>query len=193
METKRSGNTKAKRFLITLNDCGRYEEMVKYIMGIKALKYFISAREKAPTTGHEHIHAFVSFDNARSLSLKSMCGAHIDKCRGSNKQCIDYVKKDGNIIEEYGEVPRERGGSHTVQELKEIENPDDLDYKEYNTWQKIHAKISNDLDVDDFKKDVEVFYIQGPSGIGKTEKAKDIVRKNKEKYGSKLNVSKVII
>lgn len=194
--TKRSGNTKterskiARRYQLTLNDTGRYEELINYLLSLKSLKYLLSCKEKAPTTNHEHIHIYICFDKGIRLSVNKTCGAHIEVCNGSHKHNIDYIRKDGNILDEIGEVPRERGGSHTVQELKEIKNPDELDFKEYNTWEKIHSKISNDLEIEDFQKDVEVYYIQGPSGIGKTEKAKDIIRKNKNKYGSKLNIIK---
>ena len=66
--------------------------------------------------------------------MKKCCDAHIEYCKGTIKQNIEYIRKDGNILDEIGEVPRERGGSHTVKELKQIDTPDDLDWKEYNTW-----------------------------------------------------------
>lgn len=158
-----------------------------YLTKLKQLKYLISCRELAPSTKHEHIHIYVCFSGSVKLSINKICGAHIEPCRGTHKQNIEYIRKDGQIIEEIGEEPRERGGSHTVKELKEIKNPDELDYKEYNTWKKIQEVENNDLEIDDFEKDIKVYFIQGPSGIGKTEKAKDIIRKNKDKYGTKFN------
>lgn len=187
MAPQRLGNTKAKRWQLTLNDTGRYEELMAYLTKLKQLKYLISCRELAPSTNHEHIHIYVCFSGSVKLSINKICGAHIEPCRGTHKQNIEYIRKDGQIIEEIGEEPRERGGSHTVKELKEIKNPDELDYKEYNTWKKIQEVENNDLEIDDFEKDIKVYFIQGPSGIGKTEKAKDIIRKNKEKYGTKFN------
>ena len=187
MAPQRLGNTKAKRWQLTLNDTGRYEELMAYLTKLKQLKYLISCRELAPSTNHEHIHIYVCFSGSVKLSINKICGAHIEPCRGTHKQNIEYIRKDRQIIEEIGEEPRERGGSHTVKELKEIKNPDELDYKEYNTWKKIQEVENNDLEIDDFEKDIKVYFIQGPSGIGKTEKAKDIIRKNKEKYGTKFN------
>ena len=39
-------------------------------------------------------------------------------------------------------------------------------------------------------RNVKVYYIQGPPGIGKTEKMKEIVRTNKKVYGTKINMIK---
>lgn len=190
MAPQRLGNTKAKRWQLTLNDCGRYEELIKYLLGLKSLKYLISCKETAPTTGHQHIHIYICFDGSIKLSIKKLCGAHVEACRGTHKANIDYIRKDGEILDEIGEEPRERGGSHTVKELKAINDPDELDYKEYNTWNKIHEKEAANIDIEELAKKVQVYYIQGPPGIGKTERMKSIVRELKSKYGSKINMVK---
>ncbi len=190
MATNRLGNTKARRFQLTLNEVDRYDELLNYLKGLKSLSYLISCKEIAPSTGHQHIHIFICLSNPIKLSVKKTCNAHIEVCKGTIKQNIDYIKKDGNIIDEIGDIPRERGGSHTVSELKAVDNPDELDWKEYNTWKKINSDKVNDIDIDDLYKNVEVYYITGPSGIGKTEKAKEIIRNNKDKYGSKINMVK---
>lgn len=190
MAPQRLGNTKAKRWQLTLNDCGRYEELIEYLIGLKSMKYLISCKEKAPTTGHEHIHIYICFSGSISLSVKKLCGAHIEACRGTHKANIDYIRKDGDILDEIGEEPRERGGSHTVKELKAINDPDELDYKEYNTWNKIHEKEAANIDIEELAKKVRVYYIQGPPGIGKTERMKSIVRELKSQYGSKINMLK---
>lgn len=195
--TKRLGNTKAKRFQITLNEVEKYEQLKQYLTQLKSLNYLVSAKELAPTTGHEHIHIFVSFNNAMKLSIKNMCGAHIEKCRGSNKQNIDYVKKDGQVLDEIGEVPRERGGSHTVGELREIENPTELDYKEYNTWEKIHRKIEEERVFDEMLSEIErdelkapkIIYITGGTGKGKTYSAyKDALKNFKKEDIGKITI-----
>lgn len=192
-----SGNTtpstfRARSFLFTLNQIEKYETLKGLITKLKSCNYFLAAKEKAPTTGHEHIHIYAHFESNYKLNKKIMAvGAHIDICRGSPKQCIAYVKKDGDIIDELGEEPKQ-GQIHTVKDLKEIKNPDELYWNEYHTWNNIQSEISNDIEIDDWKKDVKVYYIQGPSGIGKTEKAKQIVRENKEKYGTKINQVKYV-
>lgn len=192
MTAQVSGNTtpstfRARSFLLTLNECEKYEGLLQELTKLKSLKYLVSAKELAPTTQHEHIHIYIHFESSYKLSKKILSfGSHVDICKGSPKQCIDYVKKDGNILDEIGEQPTQ-GKSHTVKDLQEINNPSELDWKEFNTWSKIHQNMANDIDIDSWNKEVKVYYIQGPSGVGKTEKAKQIVRENIEKYGRKIN------
>lgn len=193
MATQQTGNTKtvcSKRrdWQLTLNDIDRWHELSTYLLEQKSLLYIIACEELAPSTGHKHIHCYCHFKTPRVLSIKKMCGAHIEPCNGSPKQNIAYIRKDGNIILEQGDEPSQ--GARSVKELKETTNPDNLPWQSYNTWKKIHDETANDIDIDDWRKNVNVYYIQGPSGIGKTESAKDIVRKNKETYGSKVNIVK---
>lgn len=202
MATNRLGNTKARRFQLTLNDCGKYEDLVSYLLHLKSLQYFISCKELAPTTNHEHIHIYICFSTPIKLSLNKICGAHIEKCRGSHKQNIDYIRKDGDIIEEYGEEPRERGGSHTVAELEQIDKPDDLDWKEYNVWTKIKAKkddrnifitMLDEISKDELKSPT-IFYITGGTGKGKTYKAYKMALERYEKeYIGKLTLKNEFI
>ena len=190
------GNTKqdqpqlrSRAFLFTINEVDKYEELMNLLLKIKTLDYYVSAREKAPTTGKEHIHLYVHFVEPYRLNKKIM-GLHIhtDICKGTPQQNIAYVKKDGNILEEYGEPPKQ--GGRTVKDLKEIDNPDELPANYYNIWKNIKSQETNDIEIDALNKDVLVYYIQGPSGVGKTEKAKEIVRSNAEKYGTKINMVK---
>lgn len=192
MSAECSGNTRAfcaRSFQFTLNEIEKYDKLLELIKNIKSCDYYISCKEVAPTTGHEHIHMYVHFSRSHRLSKKILeLGAHIEICKGSPQQNIKYIEKDGNILDEFGTRPRQ--GMRTVGELKDIKNPDDLNWNEYNTWNKIHSTISNDIDVEDLHKEVKIYYIFGPSGIGKTEKAKQIIRDNKDKYGTKVNMVK---
>ena len=187
-----SGNTipshtfRGRAFLLTLNQVDKYDLLMSFIKKLKSCDYYISCKEIAPTTGHEHIHIYIHFTSSYKLNKKILSvGAHVDICKGSPQQNIAYVRKDGNIIEEWGDEPKQ--GHRTVADLKQINNPDVLNWNEYSTWRKIKDETNNDIDIDDWHKDVVVYYIQGPSGIGKTERAKQIVREHKEKYGTKIN------
>lgn len=191
-----SGNTKqnqpqlrGRAFLFTIHELEKYDELMLLLSKINTLDYYVSAKEKAPTTEKEHIHLYTHFTQPYKLNKKIMAlHIHTDICRGTPQQNIKYVKKDGDIIEEYGEPPKQ--GGRTVKDLEEIDTPDDLPANYYNIWKNIKAEKDNDIDIEDLKKNVEVYYISGPSGIGKTEKAKEIIRNNKEKYGSKINMVK---
>lgn len=190
MTAQSSGNTtpslRARSFLLTLNEIEKYEDLKNEFQKLKSCDYFISCKEIAPTTGHEHIHIYAHFSSSYKISKRILnYHSHIDICKGTPQQNIAYIRKDGNILDTWGEEPRQ--GARTVKELKEIDKPDELNWNEYNTWNKIHQNMSNDIDIDNWNKEVKVYYIQGPSGVGKTEKAKQIVRENIEKYGRKIN------
>lgn len=189
-----SGNTtqtlehkafRARAYQFTLNKVEKYEDLKNYIMGKKSFNYLISCNEIAPTTGKKHIHIYVHYKTTTQINIKKIQGAHIEICRGSPQQNIKYIEKDGDIIEEIGKRPNQ--GGMTVGDLKEVEDEDTLPWQMRNTWKKIKEEEENDLDIDDFEKEVKVYYIQGESGTGKTQKAKEIIRENKEKYGTKFN------
>lgn len=184
--TQPSGNTKCRRFQLTLHALDRYDELKEYITGLKTFTYLLAGKEIGEKNEREHIHIYVCFAKPLKLSIKKLCTAHIEQCRGNHSQNIDYVSKQGNIIDEIGTKPRDWGGNHTVKELKEISNPDDLDWKEYNTWQKIHDKMNMKVKLSDWHKDVKVTFICGPSGAGKSLKAKDTLI---EEYGKDVEVN----
>lgn len=131
--------------------------------------------------------------------MSKLHGAHIEKCFGSAQSNIKYcLAEDDKHIEEGVRAVKidEQGkpnlkGDYSVETLLEIEDKRDLaDYRMYNTWKRLHDEDEADLDVDDISKDIKVYYIQGPSGIGKTNKAKEIVRENADRYGRKVNFIK---
>lgn len=196
MASQCSGNTipsrgaKSRNFQITLNEVERWEKLKEYLAGRKLLNYAIAYKEKAPTTGHEHIHCYVQFNNSTQLAISKIQGAHIEACRGSPQQNVDYIKKDGIIIWETGKI--RLTGNPTIRDIMEMEKEEiyDLPWQMMNTAMKIKAEQANDIDIDDWKKDVEIIWIMGPSGIGKTERAKKIVRDKAEKYGTKVNIVK---
>ncbi len=184
MNAQCSGNTKehcanlrSRAFQFTINEIEKYKTLIEIIKNIKCCDYYISCLEKAPTTGHEHIHLYVHFSNSYKISKKILdLNVHIEICKGSPQQNINYIEKDGNILDEWGKRPKQ--GMRTVGELKKITNPDDLNWNEYNTWRKIHESIDNDIDIDDIFKNIKVYYIFGPSGIGKSKKAFEIAKEN---------------
>lgn len=177
-----SGNTtpssfRARAFLFTLNQIDKYDELKELITKLKSNDYFLAAQEKAPTTGHEHIHIYAHFESSYKLNQKILdVGAHIDICKGSPKQNIAYVKKDGNILDEIGDEPTQ-GQMHTVKDLKEIKDPNFLYWTEYNTWNKIHSKPQK-IKVGEWRKDIKVYYIWGESKTGKSDRIEEIMKKH---------------
>lgn len=176
MTTQGSGNTKpsldlkARSFQLTLNQVEKYDQLKSEFDKLKSCTYFLSAKEVAPTTGHEHIHIYAHFKTPYKLNKKILStGVHVEICRASPKQNIEYIKKDGNIIDEIGEVPHQ-GQQYTVKDLAEMDTPDELDWRIHNTWQKIHSAPKK-IKKTEWLKEVEVIYIWGPSGAGKSAMA----------------------
>lgn len=195
LSTQAAGNTiqplkalRARAFLLTLNEVERYEALSTYLKHYKAMDYLIAAKELAPSTGHAHIHIYVHFNNARSLDVSKCEGAHIDICRGSPKQNIDYVSKDGDIIEEVGNKPHQ--GMISIGDIKKM-NSDEIDslpWMMQRTAKAIKEEQEYDIDIDSiFKSDMKVIYICGPSGIGKSKRAFEIAKENGY---SKINMVK---
>lgn len=172
------GNTrvvpKSQGYQLTLNEVDRYDELRENLLSYKSLRYLIACKERAPTTGHEHIHVYVNFQYSIRLSPKKMAGAHIERCGGSPKQNIAYIEK-GEVFEEYGDRPHQ--GPMSVKDLKEIKNPEDLpDWRAYHTWKMIQQD-NEEVDLEEeMHKEVEVVFFTGPSGCGKTMGAKRLLR-----------------
>ena len=179
MKAKVAKNSKsAKAFLLTCNDESVFTDVIAYVRSLSP-NYMIACRENAPTTGHVHMHLYVQFVNARRLSFKKLCGSHLDVCKGSCQQNIDYVKKDGDIIVEEG-TPRFKGGA-TIKGVKSMskEQRNELPIQMYNIVRKLNDDEDKDINPLDYYKNIDVFYVYGESGSGKTKWCIDDMVKNK--------------
>ena len=197
MTTEAPGNTKpgafrGRSFQLTLNQIEKYEGLKKEITKLKTNDYFLSCLEEAPKTGHKHIHIYIHFTSPYKLSQKILnFGSHVEICRGSPKQNIDYIRKDGNILDEIGEEPKQ-GRIYTVKELEEAE-PEDIPAALLNIKKIIdEEKRSNQCFLEmleeienDSLKGPKIIYITGASGKGKTYTAYKMALKNfkKEEIG----------
>lgn len=171
---------KAKAFQFTLNEIDRYSKLKNYLMGLKNLRYFISCKEKAPSTGHEHIHIYAQFNKQSDISFSKCEGAHIEKCYGTPEENKKYIEKDGNIIDEWGELGSNVNTQFpTIAEVKKMsdEEMDQCPLQYFNQIQKIKTERANNMKVDDLAKVVKVYYLWGPSGCGKTSFAKLAIKK----------------
>ena len=176
----KSGQTKsAKAFQLTLNQVECFDAVRDYLLGLKMLNYVIACREFAPTTGHLHIHVYAQFMDSIKLSVKKLCGAHVERCRGSAQQNIAYIKKDGDVIFEHGE-PRLKGG-YTIKEAEKMdaETRKVLPVQMYNIVQKVDAAEKKYISPLDYYKNTDVFYVYGESGAGKTKWCIDNMVENK--------------
>lgn len=170
--------TRARRaFQLTLNQVDKWGEVLGYLDELKQRDYIIACREFAPTTGHEHIHCYVHFKNAFRLTIGRLCGAHIVYCNGTPQDNIAYITKLGaEIILEKGTRPHK--GGYTIKEIAEMpaDKQAELPVMYYNVIEKIKTKAAATIKLDDWHKTVDVTYISGPSGIGKSHKAYELLK-----------------
>lgn len=100
----------------------KYNKLINYLQNLK-YRYIISCKE-INSKGFNHIHIYIQFDKARKLSIKKCQGAHIEICKGSAQENIDYIKKDGNILLESGSPKLLR--KTTIKDIINTTNYDDL-------------------------------------------------------------------
>ena len=172
----KKGSKKARNFLITLNQVEKWDELYTYLKSLRLLNYIVAAKEISPETQHEHIHCYVQFRNTIRLSLKKMCGAHIDACKGLPEENQDYVKKDGNIIVEEGNM-RNVLGPMSILDVKKMKKIDreDLPFVYYDKVIQLNENEDIKIPKDKYYKNIVVYYIWGDSGVGKTKKAHSLI------------------
>lgn len=164
-----------------------YADILEYVQGLKYFQYVKVVEHLGQEEKHYHMVLQLSKPMPK-LSVKKIHGAHIvPKTYGSTQDLIDYIDcldkkhKDAGVtavlIDEIGEYKKQGGLS--VKALKEVDDEDDLtDYRMYNIWKKV--KNGKKRKISEFRKNVKVYWIQGPSGIGKTNKAMDIAEEFEE-------------
>lgn len=161
--TAGSGNTKARSFMLTI-----FENTLKD----DELAVYMTACEDTCKDGKHHFHQLLHYANPVSFNRikKIYPTAHIERPR-SLMNAIKYIQenKNGrkyNVIER-GEKPHQ-GVPKTVAELREIPL-DEVPPQYAKIWQSVRpTKIKKQ----NWHKQIEVFYIYGPSGTGKSTLAK---------------------
>ena len=58
---KKNQSKPSSAFLLTLNQPERFDNLRNYLESLRPFQYGIAGEEKAPSTGHKHIHVFVQF------------------------------------------------------------------------------------------------------------------------------------
>ena len=186
-ESQQKGFMKGKNFIMTINEASipHTEEIINYLSKLSGCEYILVCEHIGQENKHYHLYA--QFDNCKRISFKKLFGAHIETAFGSAQQNISYVKAEDDkhkklgitskLIYEKGE-PKLRGNVHTIKEVKQMthEQREQLNVNMFNIVKKIEIEQEADIDVDDLSKKIKVYYIQGPSGIGKTQKAKEIIK-----------------
>lgn len=142
------------------------------------IKYHVFGSEVAPTTDTPHLQGFIIFERKiRLTTLIRRYPGHWEVARGSNRECSDYCKKDGDFVEEgIMPLPAHEAGGRAVAEkwtlAKEAaidgrldDIPDDLFIRYYGTFKRIRADYTTCSPANDT---LQNFWIHGPSGVGKS-------------------------
>ena len=162
----------------------KYALLMKYLLKFKSFRYCVSGLglnlEDHDDNKHLlHIHIYIEFKEPTKLYISKVCGAHILSKIDSQLNTINYVKdQELGIIEEIG--TKALCHRPTIKEAKQmsIEELEELSVLYSNIANKIIAQKNNVIDLDDYYKGdkFKVYYIYGPSGMGKTSKAMEILK-----------------
>lgn len=120
LNCEKNGDVSACLFILD----NKYKKIIDYLKSRKQLKYFISCKE-INKKGYYHYHIYCQFEKYTKLSLKKTQGAHIEICRGSADDNINYIKKDNDIIEEFG-TPILNLNNLSIREVLKHKNNEDL-------------------------------------------------------------------
>lgn len=184
-------NSQARRWILTINNPKETdEEMEKYVKSLEHIKYAIFQREQGEEKGTIHFQMFLTFSISKRFStIKTYFStAHIEKAKGTNVQCRDYCSKSDTRVSgpyEIGDFAEERSRTDMkgfyelldsgASDLQIRDLYPSLFLKEFNKIAELRAMRK----VEKFKKqerDLEVIYVYGESGSGKTTYVNDLLR-----------------
>lgn len=188
-----------RNFILTVNEKSieHYDEIRDYLTNLKGTNYYLCAEHIGQENKHYHI--YVQFENPKRLCIKKLYGCHVEKSYGSAQQNIKYVLAQdekhiklnitSETIDEIGE-PKLKGGCYSIKDIEEMTDDEiklSVPLALTKIAEHIKSKQSYEIDLDAWHKEVEIYYIYGPSGIGKSCKAKEIL---KEKGYKTTNIVK---
>lgn len=176
---------KARNVILTINEksSSELENIIKYFEHFAAFQYILVTSHAKPKF---HYHMYVQLNEARMINSKYLNGAHVEKCYGSAEQNIKYLKGEDEkhmklnikceVVYENG-LMKNRGGRR-ITDIKNMtyEELDEQDINLLNAIWKI--KGPKKTKIDDWHKEIKVYYIFGPSGIGKSKLANDILKRD---------------
>lgn len=194
-------DTQSRKWLLTINNpvnLGFTHDRIKEIIGnMKSVIYWCMADEIGKN-GTYHTHVYIqSRGGIRFSSLKKKFdGAHFDMARGTSIENMEYVSKTGKwenskksdtrvegTFEEFGEMPIERQGSRNdLADLYSMIKEGMSDYQileqmpdalaNIERLDKVRQILRQEAFKDQFRQ-LEVVYIYGDTGTGKTRSIMD--------------------
>lgn len=186
-----------KYYFLTINnpnDHNMSHEQIKdtLITNFKTFVY-LAMMDEIGEKGTYHTHALLCFSSRVRISMvkKYFPSAHIDVVKGSVSDVINYIRKEGKwadsakadttvdgTFEEYGTRPADNGRRNDMAELYQMvmanmTNAQIIDQNQDYILQidkldKLRTTILTERYKDTVRLDLQVTYISGPTGVGKT-------------------------
>ena len=196
-----------RNWLLTINNPkDTDEQFATYLQTLAHLKYYVFQREKGEEKGTEHFQLYIEFEQGKRFDfMKTACpSAHIESRKGTKKQARDYCMKADTRVSgpyEYGTFAEERERTDLTDILAMIEDGA-TDYEIMQAYPSQyffnHKHIENVREMFNQRKfgnkrrmDMQVVYIYGSAGIGKTRYVLDKYGDDKvfrmSDYGSNWN------
>lgn len=184
-ESTKSFKINARNLMITVNPASfeHLEDIITYLQHYKSNNYILVCSHDKPEL---HYHIYAQYTNSLKFDSRYLYGAHVEKALGSSQQCIEYCKglDDKHIslnitctvIHEVG-TAKDKGGRR-IKDIMKMSDEEvmELDANLYTSAMKIRA--CRKIKVGEWHKEIEVVYIWGNSGIGKSKKAEEIVKEH---------------
>lgn len=116
----------------------KYNKIEEYLTHLK-YQYYLAALE-TNSSGFDHIHIFIQFNSPHKLAINKMEGANIQVMKTSVNSCINYIKKDNDILNEIGQ-PNLITGSPSIADVLNTMDPnnilENIDFRFYSCIDKI--------------------------------------------------------
>lgn len=118
----------------------KFNNLKKYLLSLK-YTYILASLEKNKRD-YYHIHIFIQFDTPHKLSIKKLEGANIRIINKTINKVLDYVKKDGVILNEFG-YPRYITGNPSIKDIA-LSKISDINENSNAKFYRIYKEIKQD-------------------------------------------------
>lgn len=177
----------AKHFQLTMNKASLkyYEDLKDYLLNDKKATYLLSCLEEN-SNNELHIHIYVQFKERTRLATNKCYHSHIETCKGSTSDNQNYILKIKNLwkvnntLDEIGTpimIASKKEGVKYEMLVKDLESVEyeKVTTKHFKTWRELKFNTSYKKE-NIYKPDIEVYYIWGESGSGKSKRVFNSIR-----------------
>lgn len=174
-----------RNWTLTLNNPTDDERALLMAIPPGLVKYLI-ATDEVGESGTPHIQAYVSFHNAKTLTaVKKLLGSdrwHLERRRGSHYEAAAYCWKENEPFFEIGDRPVDEAPLNQWEDIRSMidagANEYEIAWKYPGTYAKACTGIQRMIGLRDQQRmnewrDVNVTYLWGDPGVGKTRSVID--------------------